>query len=221
VNGHHTHPGPAAAVHGMLIVGVGPIFLSHLPMFHVPHDHQLIVEIEFDGPGNPRAAYIGDRAASGEPVYTWEPQPFVLTDLLDPARAPEMHGTIFRGHFERDGTPITGADVRARVTRVLHALPLSAAGPRDTALRYIVFGPPSGQFAAHIISGPPDFDHVIAVDVVPPPNTATTVVVSGRSNQPDQRLREGDRVAVAGIAGAATTLEGRTELYLELGDLRQ
>ena len=33
------------AIHGMLMVGTQTIFLSHLPMFHRPHDYQVILEV--------------------------------------------------------------------------------------------------------------------------------------------------------------------------------
>ena len=71
-----------------------------------------------------------------------------------------MQGKIFRGHFEREGTAITG-DVRCVVRRVIHSHRLSAAAARDSQLQYVVFGSRAKTFAAHRISGPPDFDQVI------------------------------------------------------------
>ena len=219
---NHTHPSAGVkSVHGMLLFGSGPIYLSHLPMFHAPHDHQLILEVEFLGAGNPGAKYVADRAQSGESVYTWVPKPFVLTDLMNASvAAPEMQGTIVRGHFERGGTPITGGDVRCVVKKVVHAHPISAAGRRDTTLQYVVFGSPGAAFAAHLISGPPDFDHVISVDLSPAQTLPVTAVVEGRGNDSEQRLRPDDRARVSG-GGTAATLHGREEIYLELGDLEE
>lgn len=220
---NHIHPSAGVkTVHGMLIFGSGPIYLSHLPMFHAPHDHQLIVEVEFTGTGNPGAKYASDRAESGERVYTWVPKPFVLTELMKASvAAREMQGTIVRGHFERGGTPITGGDVRCVVKKVVHTHPISATGRRDTTLRYVVFGSSDASFAAHLISGPPDFDHVLSVDGAAGPTPPATVVVEGRGNDPEQRLRPGDRVRVSGGGGSDGTLHGRDEIYLELGDLAE
>jgi hypothetical protein len=221
---NHTHaPGGVKAVHGMLLFGSGPIYLSHLPMFMVPHDQQLILEVEFTGVGNPSATYVKDRAQSGESVYTWVPKPFVLTDLLKAgAAAPEMQGSMVRGHFERGGTPITGSDVRCIVKKVVHAHQIFAAGPRDTTLRYVVFGSPDAAFAAHLISGPPDFDHVLAVDGMGAQTLPATVVIPGRRNDSEQRLRPGDRVRVSGGGSSAEgTLHAGDEIYLELGDLAE
>jgi hypothetical protein len=221
VMANHTHPSAGVkAFHGMLIFGSGPIYLSHLPMFQAPHDHQLIMEVEFSGTGNPGATYASDRAKSGEPVYTWVPKPFVLTELMKASGAArEMQGTIVRGHFERGGTPITDGDVRCVVKQVVHTHPISASAPRDTTLRYVVFGSSGVAFAAHLISGPPDFDHVLSVDGAAAPTLPATVVVEGRGNDPERRLRSGDRARVSG--GVDGILHGRDEIYLELGDLAE
>ena len=141
VMANHTHePGDIPSVQGMLILGTGPIYLSHLPMFRAPHDLQLIIEAELSGADNPQKIYVNHRAQSGEKVYTWVPKRFVLPGLLNSsAGPPTMQGRIFRGHFEREGTPITGGEVRCVVRRVIHPHRLSAAGPRDSKLQYFVF----------------------------------------------------------------------------------
>lgn len=219
----HTHgPGDIPSVHGMLIFGTGPIYLSHLPMFRAPHDLQLIIEVEFSGADNPRETYVSDRARSSEKVYTWVPKRFVLPDLLDSsAGPPSMQGKIFRGHFEREGVPITG-DVRGVVRRVIHSHRLSAEGPRDSQLKYVVFGSAPKTFAAHRISGPPDFDQVIGVELSAPATTADTiVVVESRENSADRRVQPGERVRLTHDAAVDQTMRCLDEIYLELGDLRE
>jgi hypothetical protein len=219
----HTHgSGEMASVHGMLIFGGGPIYLSHLPMFRAPHDLQLIIEVEFVGAENPQEIYVKDHARSGEKVYTWVPKRFVLSDLLDSsAGPPTMQGKIFRGHFEREGTAITG-DVRCVVRRVIHSHRLSAAGPRDSQLQYSVFGSPPKTFAAHRISGAPDFDQVISVELSAPATTADTiVVVEGRENNTDRRVQPGEGVRVTHGAAVDQTMRCLDEIYLELGDLSE
>ena len=105
------------ATHGMLIVGNKTIYLSHLPMFHAPHDYQVIVEARFHAPqGDPQATYVADRTRTGTPIYTLVPQPFVLPDVIKGKRS--FTATIFRGHFERGGTPIA-ANVTVDIVRVL------------------------------------------------------------------------------------------------------
>src|SRR5258706_108638 len=66
----------APSVHGMLIVGESTVFLSHLPMFHPPHDYQLILNAKLPGASGPervrtrarrepRPHLPGDRAVQG------------------------------------------------------------------------------------------------------------------------------------------------------------
>jgi hypothetical protein len=70
------------AVHGMLMVGEARVLLSHLPMFHAPHDQQIILEASLSAPGfNPQKKYVDDRNATQTRIYTWVPKPFVLSDL--------------------------------------------------------------------------------------------------------------------------------------------
>jgi hypothetical protein len=79
VHSGHEHP----AVHGMLVVGEGQLFLSHLPMFHAPHDYQIIMEVRLRGDeSDPHTIYTRDRGNSGERLYTWIPKPFILPGLL-------------------------------------------------------------------------------------------------------------------------------------------
>lgn len=214
-----SHPGGHLAVHGMLIFGDSPIYLSHLPMFHSPHDLQLIIEAEFNGDGNPAELYRRDRAETGERIYTWVPKAFVLEDIVNasPGTA-KMTGRIFRGHFERGGVPIIG-DVTCVVSRVIHSHPLSAAGPRDTNLRYLLFGRSDRALAAHIISGVPDFDQVLNVEIAPPlTGISTIVVVQKRSNDATRRLQRNERVRASGDGGAVI-VQCLDEIYVETGDL--
>jgi hypothetical protein len=49
---HHHEPNPEhPAVHGMLMVGEARVLMSHLPMFHAPHDQQIILETSLSAPG--------------------------------------------------------------------------------------------------------------------------------------------------------------------------
>src|SRR4051812_43145450 len=69
------------ATHGMLVVGKDRIFLSHLPMFHRPHDYQVIWEAII--PAGAKAAYLKSLAAHPEErIYTLVPEPFVLPDMI-------------------------------------------------------------------------------------------------------------------------------------------
>jgi hypothetical protein len=94
--------------HNMLVVGQGPIYLSHLPMFMAPHDFQVLVQVAFgDGGGDPQADHLADRQRRASNVYTFSPQRFAITGLVEPAANPALRsfrGDLFRGHLERGGS---------------------------------------------------------------------------------------------------------------------
>ena len=46
--GHHISATDKTSVHGMLIFGKEKIYASHLPLFHPPHDYQIILELELN-----------------------------------------------------------------------------------------------------------------------------------------------------------------------------
>jgi hypothetical protein len=219
---NHTHGGGEhPALHGMLVFGTGTIYLSHLPMFMSPHERQLILEVQFQGPGDPAGVYRRDRGQNGEKIYTWVPRPFVLTDLVNAGAGPaRMQGAIVRGHFERGGTAITGDDVQCDVVKVIHSQLLSAKGPQDAQLKYLTFGTAAEAFAVHLISAPPDFDQVVSVESsIAPGASGRTVVADGRQNGFDRRIRPDERIGVRD-GDTVGTLRCIDEIYLERDELK-
>lgn len=221
ISEHHGHQDPPAT-HGMLLVGERRAYLSHLPMFHSPHDFQVILEVVLERDGTDvLAEYVADRRASGEPVYTWVPQAFSLSNFVaSPVPGFTMTGDVFRGHFERGGVPILNG-VRARVTRTIFAdrLPVRGAGP---TLDYLLFGAPNEAFVAHQIKAPPDFDQVAMVTPTGAwSGEASLFTVPDRPNTVDGRLRPEEIVTVRLQSGDGDAL-GLTiglELYFESGEL--
>jgi len=229
---HHEPNAEHPAVHGMLMVGQARVLMSHLPMFHAPHDYQIILETSLSAPGfDPQKKYVDDRNATQTRTYTWVPKPFVLSDLLrSHAVPPTMVGTIFRGHFERGGIAITGDDVEARVERILYSRRLVASDPALAERRYVMFGSPSEPFLAHLITRPPDFDQVTAIEIAAPSadslagweGAGVRLKIDGTARSPDTALREGDQVSATRLDGLTTgsaVLSVRREFYLETGDL--
>jgi hypothetical protein len=146
------------AVHGMLVVGMQKIYLSHLPMYHRPHDYQVIFEAGLST--GDKASYVQDRAAHPEEtVYTLVPEPFVLPDLV--GHPHPIHADLYRGHFERGGVPILQG-ITVGVESVIHFHKLDPQAPHPAVDKYLAFGQAGGEtFLAHLISGKPDFDELI------------------------------------------------------------
>lgn len=200
------------ATHGMLVVGERTIYLSHLPMFHAPHDYQVIVEATFGG--DVARAYAADRAKTGTKIYTLVPEPFVLPDVIQ-HRLP-FSATLYRGHFERGGVAIAD-HVSVNLARVLLFRKFDPRAVKPTDAQYLLFGHGAETFLAHLIVAPPDYDQVVQVkpDAAMPDSVqgaGQTVTVAGHAN--GQALKEGEAVT-AGAFGLGVT----TELYHETGDL--
>src|SRR4051812_24637670 len=84
------------STHGMLIFGRGTTYLSHLPMFHRPHDYQAIVEAELTA--SDKRLFLADAAEHPDQYYTLLPERFVLPEKI--LHLGSFKATIFRGHFE-------------------------------------------------------------------------------------------------------------------------
>ncbi|MBX7218897.1 MAG: hypothetical protein K1Y36_03050 [Blastocatellia bacterium] len=160
------------AVHGMVVLGTHKIYLSHLPLFSSPdhaspHNYQVLLEVELSQKGeNILKNYVKDRSKTRATLYTFEPEKFVLPSVQfggqsgPPVRT--FRGKLYRGHFERQGTPIAD-EVTVNVTKVIHFHPFASNATRPESLQYILFGNEKECFAAHYITRPPDFDHLVPV----------------------------------------------------------
>jgi hypothetical protein len=147
------------ATHGMLLIGSETIYASHLPMFHSPHDYQIILALKFDTEKNQK--YIEDRKTHpDEFVYTIKPEAFVLPEMVN--RTKKFKGNIYRGHFERGGVVIA-KDVDVSIRRVVYFNQFKSGTRKPGYLRYILFGNSKEQFLAHQITARPDFDEVVSV----------------------------------------------------------
>lgn len=216
----------------MLMVGEQQVLLSHLPMFHSPHDMQVLLEVSLSAAGgDPLNTYRNDRKATGTKLYTWVPRPFILSGLVAaPANAFVMVGTFFRGHFERGGVAITSDAVQATDGRLLFSRRFNPSDPPATERRYLIFGSRSEPFQAHEITAPPDFDQVTGIEISTLPadwpadwdGTAVALKIEGPGLRPDAPLREGDRIRANRVdapAAGALSITVRTEFYFETGDL--
>lgn len=186
--GHNT-----MGVHGMvLFAGADGLFASHLPLFRAPHDRQILLELAAD----PRV-----RRAASDGLWTIEPDRFELAQLLPTASAPlkAFRATVYRGHFERGGTPMF-KDVRFRVRRVVFNRPLQAGAAREVLTYDRV-----GRHLVKRIEGRPDIDHIVALG----PGRAPDAVSIPRSVSP-----------TALEAALARHAPVRATVYFELDDLR-
>jgi hypothetical protein len=233
-HGHGGHGPPATTgKHGMLVVGLDSIMGSHLPMFHPPHDFQLLVGIDFDG----AETYRRDRLASREPVYTLDPEHLPWSDLLptgsEPPRRSSFRADVYRGHFERQGTKIVeGTTVAVRSIHFFAQLSAAEAPSDEITYRAVGLGG-DDLVLVHEIRGAPNFDQVLRCRFVDPDfaglqPTGAPVVIRDRADSVEERLRAASSVSglfpqtigPTGQHGFTTQLDVIEEVYLEVGELK-
>ena len=215
---HAQAPGPSMGEHGMLLFGGRDgLFLSHLPMFHRPHDTQVVLQVHLADRRHEEA--LRRELAARPQVWTVVPERFELDRLAPEAGQPlrAFRADVVQGHFERGGKTIyRGDDVI--VDRVVFDHRLAPTGGPGATLAYRVVdsGPAAREhFLVHWIATRPDADHVVRV--ITPANAALP---------PQVELARGQALAARPMAlqralreaGGKTARVDRT-IYLETGDL--
>lgn len=236
----HEHRPDTTGIHGMLVFGDDPIFMSHLPMFSMP-EHCFQVLLRTGLAPQAEAAYRDSLREANGVLHTFEPRPFPLAEL-DPqadSNRDSMAGTLVRGHFERGGTALA-TEVQAQIDAVVAFRPLDPHAEHDTGrpLAYLCFGSPDRPWLAHRITARPDFDQVLHARLAPAtgsaatadtvgPDTAALLLVDGREDSPDQRLRDHEQATGTLAVAPGTrrhhefpvTVTTGAELYFEAGEL--
>lgn len=232
-----THADPPGG-HGMAVLGSDAIFLSHLPMFMSPHHYQVILRASF-GPVD--APFREDRKAHPEAkLYTFAPAPFVLPELFPtadgrPPKRTSFTGQLVRNHFEQppahpEPPVLVASDVTVHVTGVVHQHRLLPPAPRPASLQCLLFGNGGERFVAHLISHPPDYDQLVAVEVRGHDFSddelahGVPMTIAGRADAAKDRIKEGDTVsATAHVGGADVAIDvlARQDVYFETADLRE
>jgi hypothetical protein len=154
----------AVGGHGMAVFGGREgLYASHLPMFHAPHDSQVVLRFQL-ADATVDHELRGELAARPR-LWTFDPEPFDLLRLAPGHAQPlrEFRARFFDGHFERGGKPQAG-ERRVVVDEVLLFRRLSPA-PREAATgRYRLIGRGREWFAFKLIERRPDFDHIVRVE---------------------------------------------------------
>lgn len=142
--------------HGMLFFGQGDSFyISHLPMFHKPHDYQAIVEVRLKPEA--KAKYQAELKAKGG-YFTFAPEgTFSLPDQVVGKKP--IKGSLVQGHFERGGNPLLDTDLE--LVRVVFYKKLDEKEKKPAKEKYIIFGKGDEYFMAHEVFERPNTDEII------------------------------------------------------------
>lgn len=151
----------APATHGMLLFGQNQTYASHLPMFHKPHDYQLIMKIKLST--NPRASsmpLIDYKKAkqNGEKIFTLVPQKMDLTKLINGEKK-FFYANIYQGHFEKGGNNLGW--VKVEIEKIIFSQKLDPNAKPSS--KFLAFGEKGEYYGAHIIGGKPNYDSIFSI----------------------------------------------------------
>lgn len=196
----------AVGGHGMAVFGGREgLYASHLPMFHTPHDSQIVLRFHLADAAADRA--LRETLAREPRLWTFDPETFDLLRFAPGHARPlrEFKARFFEGHFERGGKP-QAAGQRVLVDEVLLFRRLNPA-PREAATgRYRLIGQGSEWFAFKTIDRRPDFDHIVRLEAP---------ALRGEGEVPLQGLARPDAAVQR-----AFQARGLSSLYFETDDLR-
>ncbi len=202
-------------LHGMLLFGGREgLYASHLPMFHSPHDVQLLLRLRATEAG--LEAQLRQRLASGAGYLTLEPERFDL-NRMQPGHAQALSGfraNLHEGHFERGGPLLRPATAWA----VEEVLLFSRLDPRPRQAgqqRFFCFGRGRECFLVKWLEQRPDIDLVGRFEPqrAGPVRRMLSLPAGGLQAPPSARL-----VAALHTAGLAPKAAPQW-LYQETGDL--
>jgi hypothetical protein len=148
--------------HGMaLFGGKDGLYASHLPMFHAPHDYQVVLQLHI---ADPRTDAALRRRLDGKPLlWTLSPEKFELDRLAPQASHPltQFKADLVQGHFEQNGkTQFAAATVV--VDKVLVYRQLSPEQKTSATARYLSIGSGKQRYLVKEIDSRPDFDHIVS-----------------------------------------------------------
>lgn len=155
--------GPSFGQHGMALFGGSEgLYASHLPMFHAPHDAQVILQLRLADPVLDRA--LRTRLSGKTKLWTLSPEKFELDQFAAGSKPPypTFQADLVLGHFEQGGAT-QYANVKVIVEKVLYYRKLSATPAVASTARYFQVGGGRQRFLVKEIDSRPDFDHIVAI----------------------------------------------------------
>lgn len=203
---------PTHGQHGMaLFGGKEGLYASHLPLFHAPHDYQVILRVHVADPATDAA--VRARLDGKTALWTVAPEKFELSRLAPASAAPlrQFNADLVQGHFERGGAT-QYANATIVVDQVIMFRQLSPAAKANANASYLQLGTGKQRYLIKQIDSRPDFDHIVAYTAASGAPTAAITLGKPTLRQPsDQALADALRVPAGAIGGT---------VYFETDDLK-
>ncbi len=188
--------------HGMaLFGGKEGLYASHLPMFHAPHDYQVILQVHVADPATDAA--LRKRLDGKTALWTIAPEKFELSRLAPASAAPlrQFKADLVLGHFEQGGKTQFAASTVV-VDKVLMYRQLSPAQKTSADASYVQIGSGQQRYLVKRIDSRPDFDHIVSYAAAGGASTTTITLNKQALQQPDaQTLADALHVPAKAIRG--------------------
>ncbi len=145
-------------VHGMVLMNKSStIFAYHLPLYHKPHDVQLLYKLDVKDVALMQLVRDND-------MVTIKPKPFNLQRLIRGEKV-ALEADVYAGHFERDGM-LVYKNVTLNFAEKLYVRKLDKLEPSSKKQEYdVVSYRKNYKIYIHRLQQAPSYDHLIHIDV--------------------------------------------------------
>lgn len=145
-------------VHGMVLMNKSSsVFAYHLPLYHKPHNVQLLYKLEVKNVALLNLVRDND-------MVTIKPKPFNLQHLMRGEKL-AIEADIYMGHFERDGM-LVYENMTLQFTKKLYMRKLDDIEASSNTQEYdAVTFDDSNRIYIHRLQQAPSYDHLIHIDL--------------------------------------------------------
>jgi hypothetical protein len=166
-----------------LFGGKEGLYASHLPMFHAPHDYQVVLQVHLADPATDAA--LRKRLDGKTALWTIAPEKFELSRLAPQSAAPlkRFKADLVLGHFEQGGKTQYAASTIV-VDQVLMFHKLSPEQRAGTSASYVQIGGGGQRYLVKQIDSRPDYDHIVAYRAAPGATTNPITIDKPGMRQP-------------------------------------
>lgn len=170
--------------HGMaLFGGKDGLYASHLPMFHAPHDYQVILQVHVADAATDAA--LRKRLDGKTALWTIAPEKFELSRLAPQAPLPlrQFKADLVLGHFEQGGKTQYAASTIV-VDKVLMFRKLSPEQRASSTSTYMQIGSGKQRYLVKQIDSRPDYDHILSYRAASDASTDSITVIKQALREP-------------------------------------
>lgn len=156
--------------HGMVVFGgESALYASHMPMFHAPHDFQVLIQFHLTDAAVQKK--LAQALATHPQYWSLDPEDFDLQRFSPnhPKPITQFTARFVEGHFERGGTE-RYAGQTVVVDKVLMFRRLKSETLADTKGRYHLIGQGKERFLIKEIDRRPEFDVIFKLSEFAKPN---------------------------------------------------